>query len=450
VRVTDEALIRRLRAGDRGAWEQIDRRYRPEMERFARRMLGDVAPDQVEDVVQESFWRAYRALHRDERTIELRPWLYRLTRNCCLDERARRRTDSVELEDAGLTADGRDEPAVAVERRAALRTLLDDLAGLPDMQRHALLRREIDGLSHEQLAGELGVSSQASRSLVHRARITLARAIEARTIKCSEIHRDLFDAHDRRVRPTARALRHLAGCADCRSLRATLRTQRHALSVMVPPAALAAALLTFGVGGKLSLAKVTAITMTAAVAAGVSVQTFRAGGPSPLEVHSNALPGGFLRAGAKIPPGVAIVRRAVEFPGTRDVALGCPAGMRLADLLPPRGGRVSAAYAPGTAAGSDRAGRIRLTGTGAASVTVTSLCRRPDARGSIASASRVGAGVTLVKYGTDLRRTPGSRSLRGSVHRGQPVAVRDRAHGWVHVLTDTGETGWVPAADLSS
>jgi hypothetical protein len=172
-------------------------------------------------------------------------------------------------------------------------------------------------------------------------------------------------------------------------------------------------------------------------------------------VHSNALPGHFLRAGAKIPAGLAIVRRTVEFRGAHDVALGCPAGMRLADLLPPHGGRVSAAYAPGTSAGADRVGRIRLTAapaTGATTVTVTALCRRPDAKGSIASVSRLGSApaVSLVKIATDLRRTPGSEALLGSVRRAQPVAVRHREHGWVHVLTDTGATGWIPAADLSS
>ena len=83
---TDADLVRRLRAGDATAWDAIDRRHRPALERFARRMLRDVALDQVEDVVQEALWRAHRALHRDTRVLELRPWLYRLTRNCCLDE----------------------------------------------------------------------------------------------------------------------------------------------------------------------------------------------------------------------------------------------------------------------------------------------------------------------------------------------------------------------------
>src|SRR5918998_2438460 len=103
--VSDQALVSRLRAGDAGAWDAIDRRYRPALARFARRMLHDVAPDQVDDVVQEALWRAHRALHRDARVIELRPWLYRLTRNCCLDERARVRTDAVDLDQAATVAE---------------------------------------------------------------------------------------------------------------------------------------------------------------------------------------------------------------------------------------------------------------------------------------------------------------------------------------------------------
>ena len=442
----DAVLIQRLRGGDAAAWDAIDRRYRVEMERFARRMLHDVAPDQVEDVVQEAMWRAYRALHRDERAIELRPWLYRLTRNCCLDERARQRTDAVELD--GLVADGRDEPVVVAERRAALRTLLDDLAGLPDLQRHALLRREIDGLSHDQIALELGMTSQATRSLVHRARGALARTVDARNAECGDIRPDLYDAHDRRCRPSARAVRHLAGCPECRALRARLKTQRRALNVMLPPAALVVTLAAIGLSGKAGLAKIATLGVTVALAAGVTVETFGPGHPSPLTVSSNALPGHVLPAGAKIPAGVAIVRRRVEFPDERVVALGCPDGMRLADLLPPRGGRVSAAYASGTVAGADRAGRIALSGRGHTTVTVAALCRRPDAMGSIASVSRVSAApaVTAVRFGADLHRSPGSSALRGSVRRGEPVAIQLREHGWARVLTDTGATGWLPDA----
>ncbi len=448
-RPADHALIRRLRAGDRGAWDAIDRRYRPELERFARRMLFDVAPDQVDDVVQEALWRAHRALHRDERVIELRPWLYRLTRNCCLDERARVRTDAVEL--APELPDRADGPAATVERRTALRTLLDDLARLPELQRHALLRRELDGVSHEELAGELGLSHGATRSLVHRARAALTRAAEGRTLACTDVRPDIFDAYDRRRRPTARTLRHLASCPACRTLQTELRAQRRRLAVLAPPAGLLALL---GAGALKPLllgshAKATTVASTLVLAAGVSVELFEAGSPAPMAVASIALPGNALAAGSPIPPGTAIVRRAVAYPDERSVALGCPDGLRLADLLPPHGGRVSAHYAD-TTIGADQVGRVALTGAGQGRVTVAALCRRPDAQGSIVDASHVRSlpAVTSVRRASELHAAPGSAALRGSVSTGEPVAVERREHGWARVLTDTGTKGWLPERAL--
>ena len=67
-----------------------------------------------------------------------------------------------------------------LERRDRLGATLADLADLPESQRHALLRREIDGLSHEQVAAELGITQGASHSLVFRARETFTRAEAAR------------------------------------------------------------------------------------------------------------------------------------------------------------------------------------------------------------------------------------------------------------------------------
>ena len=449
---TDEVLVRRLRAGEDGAWDAIDRRYRDDLRRFARRMLGDVAPDQVDDVVQEALWRAHRALHRDERVLELRPWLYRLTRNCCLDERARVRTDAVELDRAAEVADRRDGPAATLERRSALRTLLDDLARLPEVQRHALLRRELDGVSHEQLANELGVSNGAARSLVHRARAALTRAAEGRTVVCADVRPDILEAHDRRRRPKARTLRHLAGCPGCRALQSALRAQRRSLASLAPPAGLLAALSlkSLLLGGN---AKATTAASTMVVAAGVSVQVFAAGAPAPMTVSSVALPGTVLRAGAPIPADTAIVRRTVRFPEQREVALGCPDDLRLADLLPPEGGRISAHYDPATKLGVDLVGRIVLTAATdtPASVEVAALCRRRDASGSIVDASRVRAvpAVATVAAAGELRTTPAADEYSGSVHFGQPVAVERRTGGWAEVLTDTGETGWVPEQTLS-
>jgi hypothetical protein len=115
------------------------------------------------------------------------------------------------------------EPAVALEGRARLRQVIDDLAVLPESQRHALVRRELDGITHAQLARELGMSEPATRSLVHRARGTLAKLEGGRRATCEDVRDDLLAAHDERRRPQARTLRHLAGCAACRDFRTALR-----------------------------------------------------------------------------------------------------------------------------------------------------------------------------------------------------------------------------------
>ena len=194
----------------------------------------------------------------------------------------------------------RDGPDATIERRTALRTLLDDLARLPELQRHALLRRELDGVSHDELASELGLSSGATRSLVHRARGALTRAAEGRTVGCTDVRPDIFDAYDRRRRPTARTLRHLATCQTCRALQSALRAQRRRLAVLAPPAGLLA-LLGAGtlkpllLGGNASAAKATTIASTLVVAAGVSVELFEAGRPAPVAVSSIALPGNAAR-----------------------------------------------------------------------------------------------------------------------------------------------------------
>ena len=86
-----------------------------------------------------------------------------------------------------LRAPAATEPEAAVERRGKVRDLLGDIAALPAQQRHALLRREVDGISHAALADELGVSPQATKNLVHRARTNLVKQREARSSDCEAV-----------------------------------------------------------------------------------------------------------------------------------------------------------------------------------------------------------------------------------------------------------------------
>jgi RNA polymerase sigma factor (sigma-70 family) len=468
----DQRLIAAYRRGDDTAFDAIFDRYRPMLLRYARRVLGGGA-EHAEDVVQEGMWRAARALRRDERHIELRPWLFRLVRNCALDELARVRTDSVDLdlvEPAGvLRAPEVTQPEHAHERRSYLREVLGDLSALPEQQRHALVRRELDGISHTQLAVELGVSEQASKNLVFRARTNLVKHRDARTSSCAEVQRDLLTAHDAQRRASAATYRHVATCRDCRAFRGALRTQRRAFALLSPgPLLLVGGLAFFGVKAAAATAKGTAVkvagaTATVATVGAVgAVQVFDVGDPAPQAVESRAVPGGAVRTGEPLPGGTAVVRLRVAVPagGTaaQTVELPCPAGLRTADLLPAAGAPATVTYAPSSLIGTDRVARVvvepRERSGRRQTVRVAVLCKRPDREGSIVAPEpgRAGPRALAASAGDELRVTARRADLHespagavvGSVRLGQPVDARGEARdGWVPVVTDTGERGWL-------
>ena len=309
----DQALIAAYRAGDDAAFARIHERHHAALERYARKVLGR-SDQHAEDVVQEAMLRASRALRRDDRHIELRPWLYRLTRNTALDELARVRTDSVDLDDAEgrgvLRAPESTEPEAVVERRGKVRDLLGDMATLPAQQRHALLRREVDGLSHAALAAELGVSPQATKNLVHRARTNLVKQRDARSNDCYGVRADLLDAHDEGRRASAAGYRHLASCGECRAFRAALRDTRKAAAILMPVPLMivafglltgkAAAATAKGAMVKSAATAAAGVAVTAG-AVGVGVQVFQPGDPAPQAVESRALPQGSLASGGALP-----------------------------------------------------------------------------------------------------------------------------------------------------
>jgi RNA polymerase sigma factor (sigma-70 family) len=463
--MTDTELLAALRAGDPGAFAEICSRHEAVLRRFARRILRS-DPAVVDDVIQESLLRAHRALLRDDRHIEVRPYLFRLVRNCCLDEISRVRTDSVALHllHPGDEPSSRDSSHTLFERRDRLTTTLADLAGLPESQRHALLRREIDGLTHEQVAAELGVSAGASRSLVLRARETLTRAAAARGADCEDVRADLLRAHDARRRAPAAALRHVAGCSGCRAFRSALKDDRRALRILAPlplllGGALAAGKLTGLLVGASKPAglKAGAVATLAVVAAGgayeLRTRVFEAGDRAPIAVSGVALPGGGISAGQPIPAHVALVTRQVRLPRTGPVAavsMTCPAGTRVAGLVPESHDARSHGFASSTIVGTSSSARVVFArqGPGAGeTVTVAIVCRHPDATGSVRAAPVAPAGTATVhpcRRRAALSDAPGGAVL-GTVTSHQPLAVLGARPGWLRVRTDAGRAGWVRA-----
>ncbi|HWV86627.1 MAG TPA: RNA polymerase sigma factor [Capillimicrobium sp.] len=244
---SDEQLVALFRAGNDEAFQVIFDRYRQRLFAYARQMLGGSRQD-AEDALQDVFLRAYAALRANDRPVSLRAWLYRVAHNRCIDQLRRpvpAHADVFDLSRAPLR-----DPIEESQRREDLRRLVEDVQRLPQAQRSALLMREMDGLSYQELADALDVTVPAVKSLLVRARIGLVEAIEARDTACADIRNDLMASYDRGVRASGKARRHLRDCAGCRAYRTELRAVQRGLSALTPssgPFGLAAKVL--GIGG---------------------------------------------------------------------------------------------------------------------------------------------------------------------------------------------------------
>ncbi len=126
------------------------------------------------------------------------------------------------------------DPIDEADRRESLRRLIADVRRLPEQQRSALLMRELGGMSYADMAGALGVTVPAVKSLLVRARMGLGQALEARDTACSEIREELIVSHDRGLRPNATARRHMRDCAGCREFRHQLRGVSRRFAALVP------------------------------------------------------------------------------------------------------------------------------------------------------------------------------------------------------------------------
>jgi RNA polymerase sigma factor (sigma-70 family) len=163
---SDRRLVTLVREGYETAFEEIVRRYRKPLDRFAAVFVGD----RSEDVTQDAFSKALLALRGSEKEIELRPWLYRIVRNTALNDLRDRPAAAEQL---GEAIAGGQSAAVEAERREEMAELMERLRALPEPQRAAIVMRELEGLSHEEIAAALGVSGGAARQAIYRARAAL-------------------------------------------------------------------------------------------------------------------------------------------------------------------------------------------------------------------------------------------------------------------------------------
>ena len=175
-----DPLIERCLKGDQRAWDDIVRLYWRKVFNVAYKFVG--RQDEAEDLTQDIFLKLFKSLKTFDRRANFSTWLISVSRNLCIDHyRSMRREHDVVTHDVDVVSLARpsalDSPQVALEQRdrvALLRAALDKLA--PSL-RTAVMLRDIQELSYQEIAETLGVPEGTVKSRINRGRTELARQI---------------------------------------------------------------------------------------------------------------------------------------------------------------------------------------------------------------------------------------------------------------------------------
>jgi RNA polymerase sigma-70 factor (ECF subfamily) len=175
------------RAGQQDAFAEIVERYSGTIYNLALRLMNE--PQEAEDVLQETFISAFRALERFEGRSRLSTWLYRIAYNAALMRLRKRRVSVVSLDEAREMEDGElmprqlvdwttlpDDLLLSKEFRGTLNTAL---ASLPESLRSVFVLRDVEGLSTAETAEALGLTETNAKVRLHRARLALRERLTA-------------------------------------------------------------------------------------------------------------------------------------------------------------------------------------------------------------------------------------------------------------------------------
>src|SRR5690554_801431 len=180
---TDSQLVRKVRNDDRAAFDLLVVKYQSRVASIISRYVYD--SQEVMDLTQETFIKAYRAMERFRGDSAFYTWLYRIAVNTAknyLEARGRRPQGSADAAEAENFDDGsrlRDvaSPERLLQREQLQKALSEAIAGLPEKLRSAFLLREYDGLSYEDIARILECPIGTVRSRIFRARDAVDRQL---------------------------------------------------------------------------------------------------------------------------------------------------------------------------------------------------------------------------------------------------------------------------------
>ena len=183
-RETDQQLVVRAQRGDTRAFDLLVLKYQGRIATLVARFVNDAT--EVEDVTQEAFIKAFRALPKFRGESAFYTWLYRIASNAAknyLVARGRRPATTTDVQDAEYFEEGDalreiETPENAYFGSELAKTVQGALEGLPDELRAALSLREFDGLSYEEIADVMACPVGTVRSRIFRARETIAEKLK--------------------------------------------------------------------------------------------------------------------------------------------------------------------------------------------------------------------------------------------------------------------------------
>ena len=237
----DDELVAAARQGDTTALEMLLLRYQPHLYRFGLRMCGNA--EDAGDVAQESLISMARAVRDFRGDSSVSSWLYTIARRFCIKKRRRSkfaptREESLDTPGTGVArhlADPRPTPEQTATNRELATALTHAIDGLEPSQREVLVLRDVEGLSAPEVARILGLSVDAVKSRLHRARVAIREELTPalgrpaiappRKAPCPDVL-TLFSQYvegdiDPRVCATMEA--HLAQCHHCSDTCASLK-----------------------------------------------------------------------------------------------------------------------------------------------------------------------------------------------------------------------------------
>src|SRR5438093_4194577 len=175
-----EALIQRCLQGDQVAWDAIVQQYRRKVFNVAYKFVG--RHEEAEDLTQEIFLKIFKSLDTFDRRANFQTWLISISRNLCIDHyrsvRKERETIDRDVDANELTpASAEPGPVAALEQRDRVALLRHAMAALPQTLRTAVLMRDIQELSYQEIADRLRLPEGTVKSRINRGRTELARQI---------------------------------------------------------------------------------------------------------------------------------------------------------------------------------------------------------------------------------------------------------------------------------